>query len=150
MPNCKISLNTHIFVVTTVIQSYSSICGIIEYLSPKGPGKSLSQVASKHVLKTRGFRSQRDGNEQGLSSSPNQGARISSPLYVGFAYKILYLFCLFVCFLVFLGLHPRHMEVPQARGRIGAVATSLCQSHSNARSEPHLQPTPQLMAMPDS
>ena len=37
----------------------------------------------------------------------------------------------------------------QARGRIGAVATSLHQSHSNAGSEPHLQPTPQLTATPD-
>ena len=37
----------------------------------------------------------------------------------------------------------------QARGRIGAIADSLCQSHSNAGSEPRLQPTPQLMATPD-
>ena len=37
----------------------------------------------------------------------------------------------------------------QARGPIGAVATSLHQSHSNARSETRLQPTPQLMAIPD-
>ena len=37
----------------------------------------------------------------------------------------------------------------QARGRIGAVATGLCQSHSNARSEPRLQPTPQLTATLD-
>ena len=37
----------------------------------------------------------------------------------------------------------------QARGRIRAVAASLCQSHSNAGSEPRLQPTPQLMATPD-
>ena len=36
----------------------------------------------------------------------------------------------------------------QARGRIGAVATGLCQSHSNAGSEPRLQPTPQLTATP--
>ena len=35
----------------------------------------------------------------------------------------------------------------QARGRIGAVATGLRQSHSNAGSEPRLQPTPQLTAM---
>ena len=35
-----------------------------------------------------------------------------------------------------------------ARGRIGAVAAGLCHSHSNARTEPHLQPTPQLVAMP--
>ena len=37
----------------------------------------------------------------------------------------------------------------QARGLIGAVATSLCQRHSNAGSEPCLQPTSQLTAMPD-
>ena len=38
----------------------------------------------------------------------------------------------------------------QARGLIGATAAGLCQNPSNARSEPHLQPTPQLTAMPDS
>ena len=37
----------------------------------------------------------------------------------------------------------------QARGLIGAIATGLRQSQSNAGSEPHLQPTPQLTAMPD-
>ena len=37
----------------------------------------------------------------------------------------------------------------QARGLIGAVASGLHQSHSNAGSELHLQPTPQLMAMLD-
>ena len=37
----------------------------------------------------------------------------------------------------------------QARGGIRAVASGLCQSHSNDRSEPHLLPTPQLMALPD-
>ena len=37
----------------------------------------------------------------------------------------------------------------QTRGLIGAVAASLHHSHSNARSEPCLQPTPQLMATPD-
>ena len=37
----------------------------------------------------------------------------------------------------------------QARGLIGAVNAILCQSHSNAKSEPHLQPTPQLAAMQD-
>ena len=37
----------------------------------------------------------------------------------------------------------------QARGRIGAAATGLRQSHSNAVSEPRLQPTPQLTATPD-
>ena len=37
----------------------------------------------------------------------------------------------------------------QARGLIGAVATGLCQSHSNAGSEPSLRPTPQLTATLD-
>ena len=37
----------------------------------------------------------------------------------------------------------------QARGLIGAAATSLHQSHSNAGSEPRLQPTAQLTATPD-
>ena len=37
----------------------------------------------------------------------------------------------------------------KARGRIGAIATSLRQSHSNEGSKPHLRPTPQLMAMLD-
>ena len=30
----------------------------------------------------------------------------------------------------------------QARGQIGAIASVLCHSHSNTRSELHLQPTP--------
>ena len=37
----------------------------------------------------------------------------------------------------------------QGRGLIGAVAASLRQSHSNAGSEPRLQPTPQLTATSD-
>ena len=37
----------------------------------------------------------------------------------------------------------------QARGLSGAVATSLHQSHSNARSELRLRPTPQLTATPN-
>ena len=37
----------------------------------------------------------------------------------------------------------------QTRGQIGAVASGLCQNHSNVESEPHLQPTAQLTATPD-
>ena len=36
----------------------------------------------------------------------------------------------------------------QARGGIGTTAAGLHHSHSNAGSEPCLQPTPQLMATP--
>ena len=37
----------------------------------------------------------------------------------------------------------------QARGPTAAVAAGLCQSHSNVGSKLGLQPTPELMAMPD-
>ena len=37
----------------------------------------------------------------------------------------------------------------EARGLIRATAASLHHSYSNARSEPRLQPTPQLMVMLD-
>ena len=42
-------------------------------------------------------------------------------------------------------------ESSQTRGRMGAIAADLRRghSHSNAESKPHLQPIPQLMAMPD-
>ena len=37
----------------------------------------------------------------------------------------------------------------QDRGQIGAIAASLCHSHSKVGSKPCLQPTLQLTAMPD-
>ena len=44
---------------------------------------------------------------------------------------------------------PKAYGGSQAKGLIGAVATSLRQSHSTAGSKPRLRPTPQLTAMPD-
>ena len=44
---------------------------------------------------------------------------------------------------------PKGYGASQARGLIRAIATGLYHSHSNARSELRLQPTPQLMTMPD-
>ena len=38
---------------------------------------------------------------------------------------------------------------PQAKGPIEPEAVGLLHSRSNARSKPHLQPTPQLMTTPD-
>ena len=37
----------------------------------------------------------------------------------------------------------------RARGQIGAVVACSCHSHSNAGSEPHLRPIPQIEATPD-
>ena len=46
---------------------------------------------------------------------------------------------------------PAAYRSSQAMGQIrtSAAAACLCHSDSNARSEPFLQPTPQLMATPD-
>ena len=46
-------------------------------------------------------------------------------------------------FFCFSGLHPQHMEI------LRLSCAGLHHSHSNARSEPCLQPTPQLTEMPD-
>ena len=64
-------------------------------------------------------------------------------MYVLIAILLTVLDLFLLVFLPFLGLLPvQHMEVPRLGGLIRAVATGLCQSHSNAGSEPHLQPTP--------
>ena len=48
-------------------------------------------------------------------------------------------------FLFFLGLYLQHVEVP----RLGVKLELQLHSHSNARSEPCLQPTPQVVPMLD-
>jgi len=57
-----------------------------------------------------------------------------------------YLIVVFFFFCLFRAVLVAHAGF-QARGWIGAIATSLHHSHSNPRSEPHLQRTPQLMVM---
>jgi len=59
---------------------------------------------------------------------------------------LFYLF--FLSFCHFLAT-PAAYRGSQARGRIGAIAMGLRQSHSNAGSEPRLRPTPQLTATLD-
>ena len=58
------------------------------------------------------------------------------------------LILLFV-FLPFLGLFLWHMEVPRLGVELELQTSVLHQNHSNAGSEPCLQPTPQLTATPD-
>ena len=55
-------------------------------------------------------------------------------------------------FFFFLGLFrvtPAAYGGSPATGQNGAAATGLHHSHSNARSEPSVPPTPQLMVTPD-
>ena len=59
------------------------------------------------------------------------------------------IFCCCCCPFAFFRAAPTAYGGSQSRGLIGAVATSLHQSHRNAESEPCLQPTPQLTAMPN-
>ena len=65
---------------------------------------------------------------------------------VGLFFFVFLSFCLFAISWA----TPAKYGGSQARGRIEDVAASLRQSHSNARSEPRLRPTPQLTATPDS
>ena len=62
-----------------------------------------------------------------------------------FLFFFLFLFGLFA----FSRAAPAAYRGSQARGPVGAVAAGPHQSHSSARSELHLRPTPQLMAVPD-
>jgi len=59
-----------------------------------------------------------------------------------------FVFC-FLSFCHFSWAAPGAYGGSQARGWIGAVATGLCQSHSNTGSKPHLRSIPQLRATPD-
>ena len=59
------------------------------------------------------------------------------------------LLLLFFVFFAFSRAAPAAYGGSQASGLNGAVAASLRHSHSNAGSEPHLRPIPQLTAMPD-
>ena len=49
----------------------------------------------------------------------------------------------------FFSLRLQHMEVPRLGVKVELQIPAYTTAHSNARSEPHLQPTPQLTAMPD-
>ena len=70
-------------------------------------------------------------------------------VYSGFFFFFFFFFLSFVVVVAISWAAPAAYGGSQARGRIGAVATSLSQSHSNAESEPRLRPTPQLTATPD-
>jgi len=73
--------------------------------------------------------------------------------YRSSAISISFLFLFFFFFFFFLfaisWAAPSAYGGSQARGHIGAVATSLRQSHSSVGSKLRLQPTPQLTATPD-
>ena len=82
---------------------------------------------------------------KGFLPVPGQSLQSFSRIFcrAGFClFAYLFIYCLFRA-------APTACGSSQARGRIGATATGLHHSHSNAASELHLRPTPQLTATPD-
>ena len=73
---------------------------------------------------------------------------LTSELYTAVScFVISYCSIVFVC-LLFTATTPAYRST-HARRLIGATVAGLRHNHSNAESEPHLQPTPQLTATPD-
>ena len=73
----------------------------------------------------------------------------SSILFFSFFFlSFFFLFFFFFFFCLFRAV-PEAYGDSQARGRIGALAASLHHSHSNAQSELHLWPAPQLTSILD-
>ena len=64
--------------------------------------------------------------------------------WVFFNFLFMYLFSFFI-----FRASPMTYRGSQARGWIRTIAASLCHSHSNTRSKPHLQPTSQLTTTQD-
>ena len=64
-------------------------------------------------------------------------------------FNAIFYFILFYFIYFLLTAAPMAYRSSQARGRMEAIATGLYHSHSNARSMPQLQTTPQLTATPD-
>ena len=68
--------------------------------------------------------------------------QINNKALLVFASFFFFVFCLFRA-------APAAYGGSQSRGPTGATAAGLHHSHSSAGSEVHLQPSPQLMVMPD-
>ena len=79
----------------------------------------------------------------------NSPGRMNHYIYILSSLSILTTLLSITVFFSFFRAAPVAYGNSQARGLIGAVAADLRQSQSNAGSEPHLQPTPQLTSKPD-
>ena len=80
-----------------------------------------------------------------MNFDKGSSASIEMMIYDFYSFLFVCLFCLFAFSRAALVAYGGS----QARGLIRAVAAGLRHSHSNARSEPRLRPTLQLMATPD-
>ena len=100
-------------------------------------------------VRVRVRETQRDRQRQGVRERETEGReRERGKSLQSFVFSV----CLFVCLFCLFAISwaaPMAYGGSQARGRIGAIAASLRQSHSNVGSEPCLRPTPQLTATLD-
>ena len=101
---------------------------------------------------TRLVQRHRDGEETGwrvswlLAHISNLYFFPMCSLSTHLVFKIIYLF---VYLFFFLQMHLWLMEVPSRGAKLELQLPALHNSHSNAGSQPHLPPAPQLMATPD-
>ena len=122
--------------------------------------RPMPQPRQRQIQATSAIYTAACGNAGSLTHWARPGIEpASSRILIGFIstelqrelLKIFFIFLIFIYlfFLLFLWAAPTAYGGSRARGRIGAVVTSLCQRHSNAGSEPRLQPTSQLTATLD-
>ena len=110
--------------------------------------RQQSQVHATHI------RTRADDSDRNEVISTQQMCKTSALFtetlkFTWLAYSTIFFFNFFIFVFCLFRAIPKAHGGSQARGQIGAVAAGLHHSHSNARSEPHLQPTPQLTATPE-
>ena len=88
-------------------------------------------------------------NRSGFYRETEPTGNTSIYLYISIDSLIYLYFILFYYLILLFRAAPAAYGGSQARGPIGAVTAGLCHSHSNARVELRLRPTPQLTAMLD-
>ena len=103
----------------------------------------MLHVSSQKAQKILGIIRKDTGNKIKLVTLPLCKTSVQSKMCVLHGFGCPHSFFFLGLFTAALAAH----RGSQARGPIGAVAASPCQSH--ARSEPSFRPTPQLMAMTD-
>ena len=134
-------------------------CGVLNPLSHSGnsmtdmfSNSSLEELLSKYQISVRAETTLRakckcNAGEVRVPVAPSPFSTAPTPSASTQLFLSFFLFSFSVFFCLFRSA-PAAYGGSQARGRIGAVAAGLHHRHSNTRSQPCLQPTPQLMAMP--
>ena len=130
--------NTRVCSSHALFTEHSCPAGLVSILSEIQATPRNPQTRLEHLQEAL----RREGKKRRLVAKCLGNAASSSPVKTQTMFWCFVLFCLFRA-------TPVAYGGSQARGLIRATAAPLHHSHSNARSELHLQPPPQLMANPD-